>query len=565
MDLDLKRFIVFNTNDGQGEGCERDKLLFHWTKDVIDNKIDLAEQIDDVCMCDASIAASSRLSTGMSNSRDSHHQKTSRNTGTSFEDDPLNRCEPGQSIVITFDPTVVVIVEVEPERSIWMAVHVSPGQQVAENDQDQTLITNQNVIPTEAVKQVVKNIYLRFCLLNGTFQMIANDIVQNSSGRGEDSDHDFKSLLRERIRSVCESYFNLVLAEIHLTSLISNIASLHNYLVYLDLNPITLMKVMSFINHLVSIDPIQIRHTITIFNDQLIWSSLNQIDSRLLYNYLVAVLIRDALQEELVKETDKVRFIAEDMHVYLDDNCDQQKRQTMNIESGMSAITINDPKRLSRYYLTVFRTRNNLTLGLIFKEAEQTELKRKCEQMLMTDSRLGVIPLASLAKLVGQNFIKTSAGHYFTIANSSSNSVPSKRRQSNTSTNSIKSSPLNDHRYLSLDRSTFSVSSLFNVDSQNRDGSHHGPSEGVNLEAPSNRKQRFIKNLLDLDSEMQVIGKRTGYRVEEYLAKTTGDIWLTALNSKYRCIYSLYKMRSASLSEARESAINLRSDLISNR
>uniref|UniRef100_A0A6G1S9P7 Vacuolar fusion protein CCZ1 n=1 Tax=Aceria tosichella TaxID=561515 RepID=A0A6G1S9P7_9ACAR len=564
MDLVLKRFMIFNTYDGQGEGCEHEKLLYHWTKDVPDNKIDLTEQIDDICMCDASIGASSRLSTGITNPRDSHDQKKSHGAKSSFRVDPLNQYDTGQSIVITFEPTVVVIVEVEPERSIWMAVHVSPGQAM-ENDHSQANTSDHNTIPTDAVKQIVRNIYLRFCLLHGTFQMIADDIIR-SEGAFKRNAEELKDDIRGKFRTICEYYFNLALAEIHLTSLVSNIASLHNYLVYLDLNPVTLMKVISFINHLVAIDPIQIRHSITIFNDQLIWSSLNSIDSRLLYNYLVAVLIRDALQEELVEETDKVRLIAEDMPIYLDDDCEQLARHSASIEPSMSAVRIDGSKRLTKYYLTVFRSRNNLTLGLIFKDTKQTELKQRCEQMLMTDSRLGIIPLASLAKLVGQNFIKTSANNYSAITNTSSNSVPSKRRQTNSITSSTKTWSLNDHRYLSLDRLSFSVSSLFiNADAQNRDAAHHGTLDGVNPDGPSNRKLRFIKYLLELEPEMHDIGKQTDSRVEEYIAKSTSDIWLSVLNSKYRCVYSLYRLKSSILTEARESAINLRSSLVTNR
>jgi hypothetical protein len=562
MNFDLKRFIVFNTSDGQGEGREKDKLLFHWTKDVTDNKIDITEQIDDVCMCDASITTSSRLSKDISGLSESWNQSLTHDEtkNSTCKVDPINYCGTGQSIVITFDPTSVIMVEVEPNQSIWMAAHIAPEKIIGKDDQNRSSDLNSSAIPAEAVKQVVRNIYLRFCLLNGTFQMIAEEIASSN-----ENDDELKSVIRDAIRQRCENYFSAAMTEIHLTSIISNVASLHNYIVYLDLNPLTLMKVISFINHLVSIDPSQILHTITIFNDQLIWSSLGLVDSRLLYNYLVAVLIREALQEELVKEMDKVRLIAEDKPIYLRENIDKLYQQSEDIESRISALTTNDSIELKKYYLTVFRSSNNLTLGLIFKDEGLIELKRKCEQMLMTDSRLGVIPLASLAKLVGQNFIKTSAGTYSAIANSSSNSIPSKRQQSNASISSVKNVSPYDHRYLSLDRLSFSVSSLFNVEPQYRDGSYHGPSEGVNREAPGNRKLRFIKYLLELESDMKDISMQTGCRVEEYFARMTNDIWLTVLNSKYRCIYSLYKMRNAGLNEARENAINLKSSLVINR
>ena len=557
MDLVLKRFIVFNNNDGQGEGCEQDKLLYHWTKDVLSNKIDIAEQIDDVCMCDASIAASSRLSTGISIAKDLNDQIPNNDAGISATIGLLDESEASRSIVITFEPTVVVIIEVEPERSIWMAVHVSPEAQKG-NNQNQVSITSSESVPTEAIKQVVRNIYSRFCLLNGTFNMIASDGILHGT-HSQMGDFQSADIIRKRIRSACENYFNPALTEIHLTSLISNIASLNNYMIYIDLNSVTLMKVISFVNHLVAIDPNQIRHTITIFNDQLVWSSLNTVNSRLLYNYLVAVLIRDALQVELVKETDKVRLIAEDVPIYLNDNQEQPK----SIVSSMTSISLDCSER-SKYFLTVFRSKNNLTLGLIFKDNNQTELKQRCEQMLTTDSRLGVIPLVSLAKLVGQNFIKTSASTISAIVNSSS-SMPGKRRQPSTGTKSSKTNFLNDHRYISLNRLSSSVSSIFiGSDAQFKDGPQRKPLDNSNLEVPGLQKQRFISRLLDLEPEVQDICEKSGCRVDEYFAKTTNDIWLTNLNSRYRCIYSMYKMRSSSLSDARESAIQLKTNLVIN-
>lgn len=484
LNISLKRFMIFNSSYGQDEGKEGDKLLFHWTKDAPGNEVDKTEQIDDVCLCDASINATIRLST--------------------------NSKKNNRSLVLTFETSLVVIVEIESKATIWVAVHVELFSQ------------------TDSIERVIRNIYSRFSLINGTFQMIIDDVKKES-----DSEED----IRRRLRDICKSYFPRNLNDIHLDSIMTNIPSLYNFIVYLDLNPITLMKVNSFINHLICIEATQICHTIAIFNDQLVWSSMNKFDSCLLYNYLVAVLIRDAMQEELSREMDKVRRIKENMPIYL-----RYSNDDSNTDDSVSE------QRLQRFFITVFRSSNNMTLGLIMKDPDQFELIQRCEHLLTSDSRLGVIPLASLAQSVGQNFLKSSA----------------KTRQTSTS-NTGKNQINLDQKYLCFDRLSESASWSPGIESSSQTNIPSSTaSSGIERNSTQevsrkNRKLRLTKYLLELEPELNQFG------VKEFLGKTTSDTWLNVVESKYRSIYSIYKMRNAGLSEARQNALDLETAITSSR
>lgn len=576
----LKRFMIFNPNDGQQEGSEKDKLLYHWTKEALNNKVQLVEQIDDICLCDASVTASIRL-----NSEPTTGHQFLTSSGDSNTNGRFRLSQNCRSLVLTFDTTLVLMVEVEPEQSIWVAVHVAPSHSVdtVDSHSNHSLASNQqqidpNCIPMAAIERVVNNIYTRFSLINGTFQMIADEALEGQRQDILDSEKR-QTIIRDKIRSICEEYFNVVLPEIHLNSIIANVAALYNYVVYLNLNPLTLMRVNSFINHLVCIDAVQIRHTIAIFNNQLLWSSLNMYDTRLVYNYLVFVLIRNALQEELSKETDKVRRIKEDMPIFLKDISDESNNIEETIPArdcateGRNSFASKTDKRLTKFHMTVFRSSNNMTLGLMFKNANQVNLIQKCEQILTSDSRFGVVPLASLAQSVGQNFLKANSFNLNSPSSQSSlslqtgvSSSSSRRQQTSGSSSSLMGSIPVDEKYICLDRMNVSVTCPFMYAQSKEKHLLIGTFDGGNQEIfTGNKRIRLIRYLLDLEPEFQSIARRTSSQVEEFFGKTTSDTWLTVTNSQYRSIYSIYKMRNAGLSEAQQSAMSLKLALANGR
>lgn len=544
--LDLKRFMVFDSNKG-------DKgLLYHWTKEAPDNKASLTEQIDDVCLCDASINVSQLF-----NVREDVNDLAETKNETNRQHDSKTTKQ-NRSLSLTFEKTIVLIVEVESKQSIWMAAHVAS----IDNEQNHP---QQIDIPIDAIERFICNTYNRFCLLNGTFSMI-----------------------KEQSKNVCQKYFDKVLQEVHLNSIISNVASLYNYILYLDINPLTLMKVNSFINHLVCINMEKIRHTIVIFNDQLLWSSLSMYDTRLLYNYLVSVLIRDALQEELSTEVDKVRRIEENMPIYLTDDFIGDSNHSVSQDwnkSTTSSETIKiSSESLEKFYITVFRSSNNMTLGIILNEPDQNDLIQKCEQVLTSDIRVGVIPLASLAQSVGQNFLKANSTGYSSqsqnsqssqqnavaaaAATSNSSSVSSGWRRSSasgaTSLSLLKTGGgiSNEQKYVLMNRLNVSISWPLSMDMQNKEhllSTQHDNIGVDSIQQSSLKKPRLLKYLIELEPELRDINRQYGSLVEEFYGKTLNDSWLTVTNSKYRTIYSVHNVRNSGLTEADQSASILKS------
>lgn len=416
----LKRFMIFNLNDGHNESQEGDKLIYHWTKGEPNFKASLAEQIDDVCLCDASVTFSQRMTGDVGKT---HEEEDKQNvSGSTCSKDRSNPdLDRFYSLSLNFESTLVHILSIEPELSIWMAVHVAP---LETKNQSSSLTTSADQVDTklsmahtqtDLLERAMINIYNQFCLLNGSFRMLVDRMVEREDiGSNKTVEKDDKCKIRTGLRAVCSAYFDSMLPSIHMSSVLSNTPSLYNYISYLDLDPLTLMKVISFINHLTSINMMQLRHTIVIFNNQLLWSSLKLIDTRLLYNYLVSVVIKDALQNELSREVDKVRRIAENTPIYL---TEEKRRQTLDkLNAGHTMLSEQQDLihlgrlELCEFFLTVFRSSNDMTLALVLAKPNLEDLLLECERILTSDSRLGVIPLVNLAQTVGQNFLRDQSG-----------------------------------------------------------------------------------------------------------------------------------------------------------
>lgn len=407
--IELVKFIVFDTSYGCEEGKAADKLLYYWHKDNAKRMIPEGQKIDDVCLCDASINMSFFF-------------KTEETEKTINEK---------KNLILNFDSTQIFLQKLESYHSIWTAAYIHSDRKL-----DTSNAWGQNSIPSFAVEKIVKNIYSNFCLLNGPFSFIIQRLKKKSAYINL-SKCEFDDKVRNKLRLLCEGYFTNMLNTIHLDSLIMNLATLNSNIVYLDLEALTLMKVNSYINHLVSLDAKQLRHTIVIFNDQLLWSSMSLVDTRILYNFLVSFVIREALHEELRGEVKKVRQILTNMKVYLrcdniqersNTECDNQTQKGVKKELDSTKNDGDDDKceetkeykdtddiiskrkfKLTKLYMTVFRSSNNMTLALLLGKKDCQELIDKCASILTTDTRIGVIPMDSLAQSVGQAFLKVNS------------------------------------------------------------------------------------------------------------------------------------------------------------
>lgn len=604
--VSLKKFMIFNSNEGQTESKEADKLLYHWV-DASNHRADLREQIDDICLCDASVTISNKLTCDLGPVRDDNHRPIGgvqhRIVSTSDRepsDDSFKPNEYGKSLVLTFSNTLVIVAQVELDPPIWIAVHVaSIVTNTAESAPSQPTVQAQNAdhqamsdepvryvdpstIPTKIIERIVNNIYARFRLLNGSFRMIAG-LDHTDPGKSSKAGMD-------KIRTVCSNYFDIALPQVHLNSIMTNITSIYNYINYLDLNPIALMRVNCFINHLISIDASQIHHSIVIFNDKLLWSSLSAYNTRLVYNYLISVLIRDALQEELIKDVDRVRRIAEAQPIYLteqensDNGDDGDDSTSAQIPEQLESETRNKLEKFKKLYLTVFRSSNDMTLGLFLNNENASELLQSCQQVLTKDSRFGVIPLASLAQSIGHTFIRTASnsgsGKLSISANLKSladNQVSSgglmSRPMSVPNDSTLKSLISPDSKFVVMDKMDASVTCpmqvcLANSSTSTSSASKDSPGQKLVHLLPSigsSKQSRIIKWLVELEPELSEMSKLSDSRVDEFLGKTLNDSWIMVTNSRYRTIYSMNKVKNSGLSEAQQCAIQMKSILFGNR
>lgn len=538
--------MIFNSSEGCHESKEGDKLLYHWARSAPDNKLSYEEQIDDVCLCDASVNFTNRLAP-----KECDYSRT----GCDYSQDS---CKDRRHLTLYFEKTFVLILETEVQSSIWFAVHVRSLTNDSK-EVDTSKCENYgdpHTIPSDAIKRAVNNIYVRFCLLNGTFEMIAKSIIDDKNLE-EASIEALKDKIREKNRAICKEYFGSTVSGIHLHSYILNIPSLYNYILYLDLSSNSLLKVNSFINHVICMNPTKIKHSIVIFNDHLLWSSMNAEDTCQLYNYLISVPIREALQEELSKEVDKVRRITEDQTIYLTD-CDRIMDNNNESESSKKVL------ELKKFYMTIFRSSNDMTLALLLEEQNMTELLLNCESVLTRDSRLGVIPLASLAQLVGQSFLKnssSSSGNQQANSSSKSNdalSVSSAGSLVNKKSNQqdmtvAKVSGIAGQKYIMMSKLDLSIVWPFKLDLQRKSNSVLYQSSGN-----GSKWQRLVKWLIELEPELNQIERASGIRFEEFLAKLPSDSWILVCNSKYRTIYSINKVKNSGLAEAQQSALQLK-------
>lgn len=563
--------MIFNSSEGCHESQEGDKLLYHWVRDATNFRVSLTEQVDDICLCDASVNFSNRLNCDIRAKFVNQSPSNSGNTTRVPSQEDNNNENDGErrGITLNFENTVVLASKVEHESSIWIALHVSAPISSIENKDTsaqplvQRSFADPSTIPIDAAKRVVDNIYKRFCLLNGTFKMIANRVSEINPSLTIGSE-ELRKLIREETRSICEQYFTETLPAIHLHSYIYNVAALYNYILYLDISPISLMKVNSFINHVIGIDPTKIRHSIVIFNDHLLWSSLNMEDTCTVYNYLISVPIKGALQEELVKEVDKVRRIKEDMPIYLTE-CSLISDKTGDYSDDNPPSSDRMTKvALGKLYLTLFRSSNDMTLGLFLTESNLTDLLMNCELFLTRDTRLGVIPLASLAQLVGQSFLKTNsqptsvttssiAGKSTIDVSLGPNSLAS-RKKSPADNIVAKANILSGQKYVMIDRIDSSVTWPTKLEIQRRGHSTIAQPPSV---GSSSKWQRLVRWLIELEPDFHQLRCLTGGKLEEFLGKLQSDCWVMIINSQYRTVYSINKIKNSGLTEAQQSAIQL--------
>lgn len=234
-------FFVYNSNFGAKEGDEHKKILFYYPPDT---NVDL--QIKNVGLCEA----------------------INKFTQTF---NPSRPCE-------ALHTQKIRRLIHQPEDEFWMVLTVSIPCSQKTVDGKPTIEYHGDDVQDNIYLCVLKQAYQMFRLFMGTFQSILEKF-------GIDN-------LKRRISHFYTRYIHtMAIAQ-------ADILDVFNGIVFLPLDKNTFLKVNCLVN-LLEATLTEIRCTVFLYNDQLVWSGLDQEDMQTLYKYLTKSLLPTVMESDL--------------------------------------------------------------------------------------------------------------------------------------------------------------------------------------------------------------------------------------------------------------------------
>lgn len=170
-----------------------------------------------------------------------------------------------------------------PEEDFWVIMTVTVPYTEKIKDGKTYHEYHEDDVQDSVYLAVLNHAYQLFKLFMGTF----SDVMRL---HGVDQ-------LKQRVNH----FFSRYLSNLRLSS--NDILDIHNGIQFLPLDKNTYLRIQCFIN-LVEASFVQIKYTAFLYNNQLVWSGLEQDDMRVLYKYLTTSHFPSSLDTEL-KETPK--------------------------------------------------------------------------------------------------------------------------------------------------------------------------------------------------------------------------------------------------------------------
>ncbi|XP_025235509.1 vacuolar fusion protein CCZ1 homolog B isoform X1 [Theropithecus gelada] len=246
----LLSFFIYNPRFGPREGEEENKILFYHPNEVEKN-----EKIRNVGLCEA-IVQFTRTFSPSKPAKSLHTQKNRQ----------------------FFN---------EPEEHFWMVMVVrNPIIEKQSKDGKPVIEYQEEELLDKVYSSVLQQCYSMYKLFNGTFLKAMED------GGVE--------LLKERL----EKFFHRYLQTLHLQS--CDLLDIFGGISFFPLDKMTYLKIQSFINRVEESLNI-VKYTAFLYNDQLIWSGLEQDDMRILYKYLTTSLFPRHMEPELAGRDSPIR------------------------------------------------------------------------------------------------------------------------------------------------------------------------------------------------------------------------------------------------------------------
>ncbi|XP_063524175.1 vacuolar fusion protein CCZ1 homolog isoform X4 [Pongo pygmaeus] len=237
----LLSFFIYNPGFGPREGEEENKILFYHPNEVEKN-----EKIRNVGLCEA-IVQFTRTFSPSKPAKSLHTQKNRQ----------------------FFN---------EPEGNFWMVMVVrNPIIEKQSKDGKPVIEYQEEELLDKVYSSVLQQCYSMYKLFNGTFLKAVED--------------GGVKLLKERL----EKFFHRYLQTLHLQS--CDLLDIFGGISFFPLDKMTYLKIQSFINRMEESLNI-VKYTAFLYNDQLIWSGLEQDDMRILYKYLTTSLFPRHIEPE---------------------------------------------------------------------------------------------------------------------------------------------------------------------------------------------------------------------------------------------------------------------------
>ncbi|XP_075035768.1 vacuolar fusion protein CCZ1 homolog isoform X1 [Mixophyes fleayi] len=245
----LLNFFIYNPKFGPREGEEEKKILFYHP-----NEIEKNEKIKNVGLCEAIV----QFTRTFSPSKPAQSLHTQKNRQFFHE----------------------------PEDSFWMVMVVKNPVLEKQKDGKTVLEYQEDELLDKVYSSVLKQCYKMYKLFNGTFAK-----AMEAGG---------VTLLKDRL----EKFFHRYLQTLHLQS--CDLLDVFAGISFFPLDKMTYLKIQSFINR-VEEGLSLVKYTAFLYNDQLIWSGLEQEDMRILYKYLTTSLFPRFTEPELAGRDSPIR------------------------------------------------------------------------------------------------------------------------------------------------------------------------------------------------------------------------------------------------------------------
>ena len=247
--MQLVNFFVFNSNFGPREGEEHNRILLYYPSGT-----DLDVQIKNVGLCEAVI----------------------KFTGT-FTNEHCQSIHTQKSRQMFFSP----------EEDYWLILTVTiPTTTHGQKDADghSRVDYHEEDVQDSVYEAVLKQAYKMFCFFMGPFCDIMT--LGNVEHLKQRLEYFFTRYLPVQKWDNCD------------------ILSIFHGIHFLPLDKNTYLRIQSFLNLLES-SFTNILYTVFMYNDQLVWSGLEQEDMRTLYHYLTTTLFPKFIDQELQSSVSK--------------------------------------------------------------------------------------------------------------------------------------------------------------------------------------------------------------------------------------------------------------------